>query len=54
VHLSLSGGAGKPRPRREHHHVSANSDEQGDKGVWMSVWVDDVDEIHRQSLLAAL
>ncbi len=23
LHLSLSGGAGRPRPRRAHHHVSA-------------------------------
>jgi hypothetical protein len=21
-----------------------------DKGVWMSIWVDDVDEVHRQCL----
>ena len=25
-------------------------DECGDKGVWMSIWVDDVDAIHRQCL----
>ena len=25
---------------------TANGDEMADKGVWMSVWVDDVDEIH--------
>jgi hypothetical protein len=31
-----------------------DGDEQGDKGVWMSVWVDDVDEMHRQSLPAIL
>jgi uncharacterized glyoxalase superfamily protein PhnB len=27
-----------------------DGDETGDKGVWMSVWVDDVDAIHRHSL----
>jgi len=29
-------------------------DEQADKGVWMSVWVDDVDDIHRQCVGAGL
>jgi len=24
--------------------------EQGDKGVWMSIWVDDVDAVHRHCL----
>ena len=25
-----------------------NSDEAAEKGVWMSIWVDDVDAVHRQ------
>jgi uncharacterized glyoxalase superfamily protein PhnB len=25
-------------------------DEAGDKGVWMSIWVDDVDAVHRHCL----
>ncbi len=29
-------------------------DEQGDKGVWMSVWVDDVDEMHQHCVAAGL
>jgi len=29
-------------------------DEEGDRGVWMSVWVDDVDEMHRQCVAAGL
>lgn len=29
-------------------------DEEGDKGVWMSVWVDDVDEMHKHCLAAGL
>ena len=29
-------------------------DEEGDKGVWMSVWVDDVDEMHKQCVAAGL
>jgi catechol 2,3-dioxygenase-like lactoylglutathione lyase family enzyme len=31
-----------------------NGDETADKGAWMSVWVDDVDEVHRQCLAAGL
>jgi len=27
-----------------------DSDEAAEKGVWMSIWVDDVDEVHRQCL----
>jgi hypothetical protein len=26
-----------------------DGDEEGDKGVWMSVWVDDVDEMHQHT-----
>ena len=29
-------------------------DETLDQGVWMSVWVDDVDEVHKQCLAAGL
>ncbi len=32
----------------------AVGDEEGDKGVWMSVWVDDVDEVHKQCVAAGL
>jgi predicted enzyme related to lactoylglutathione lyase len=31
-----------------------DGDEKGDKGVWMSVWVDDVDEMHKQCIAAGL
>lgn len=31
-----------------------DGDETGDKGVWMSVWVEDVDEVHRQCVAAGL
>jgi hypothetical protein len=31
-----------------------NGDEEGDKGVWMSVWVGDVDEMHKQCVAAGL
>lgn len=29
-------------------------DEEGDKGVWMSVWVDNVDEVHKHCVAAGL
>jgi len=29
-------------------------DEEGDKGVWMSVWVDDVDQFHKHCVAAGL
>jgi hypothetical protein len=31
-----------------------DGDEKADKGVWMSVWVEDVDEMHRHCVAAAL
>lgn len=31
-----------------------HGDEAGDKGVWMSVWVDNVDEIHRHCVAQGL
>ena len=54
MHLSLSGGAGRPRTRHEHHTFQQDGDEEGDKGVWMSVWVEDVDEMHKHCVAAGL
>jgi hypothetical protein len=34
--------------------VVVDGDEAADKGVWMSVWVDDVDEVHRQCVAVGL
>lgn len=31
-----------------------DGDEEGDEGVWMSVWVDDVDEMHKQCVDSGL
>ena len=43
--LGAQGGRGKSSfPTTKDHG------EAGDKGVWMSVWVDDVDEVHRHCL----
>lgn len=33
---------------------TAEGDEAADKGAWMSVWVEDVDEVHRQCVAAGL
>ena len=31
-----------------------DGDEEGDNGVWMSIWVDDVDEMHKHCVAAGL
>ena len=31
-----------------------NGDEEADKGVWMSVWVEDVDRVHKHCVAAGL
>jgi len=33
---------------------TVEGDEAADKGAWMSVWVEDVDEVHRQCVAAGL
>src|SRR5580700_7331247 len=38
------GGSGRGTNTTTFQH---EGDEAGDKGVWMSVWVDDVDEMHK-------
>jgi len=35
-------------------HTTTFQLEQADKGVWMSVWVDDVDEMHKHCVAAGL
>src|SRR3977135_1690945 len=53
VLLGQGGGGGRGRgantPTFQQH-----GDEEGDKGVWMSVWVDDVDEMHKHCVAAGL
>jgi catechol 2,3-dioxygenase-like lactoylglutathione lyase family enzyme len=43
------GGRGKGA---NHATFGADGDEAADKGVWMSLWVEDVDEVHRECLAA--
>ena len=41
------GGRGKGAAKMT---FGPEGDERGDKGVWMSIWVDDVDAIHQHCL----
>jgi len=41
------GGRGKGPSKMT---FGPEGDEEGDKGVWMSIWVDDVDAVHRRCL----
>jgi hypothetical protein len=45
------GGRGKGANTTTFTH---DGDEAADKGVWMSVWVDDVDEVHKECVSSKL
>ena len=45
------GGRGKGANKTT---FTVDGDEETDKGVWMSVWVADVDEVHRECVAAGL
>jgi predicted enzyme related to lactoylglutathione lyase len=45
------GGRGRGANTTTFQH---DGDEAGDKGVWMSVWVDDVDAMHKHCVVAGL
>ena len=45
------GGRGRGTNTTTFQH---SGDEEADKGVWMSVWVQDVDAVHRQCVGAGL
>ena len=49
--LKGQGGRGKGPARMT---FGPTGDQSGDKGVWMSVWVDDVDAIHRHCVAQGL
>lgn len=51
--LCLDGQGGRGRGENT-TTFQQDGDEAADKGVWMSVWVDDVDEMHRQCVAAGL
>ena len=48
------GGQGSRGKGANSSTFGPHGDEAADKGVWMSVWVEDVDEVHRQCLAAGL
>jgi catechol 2,3-dioxygenase-like lactoylglutathione lyase family enzyme len=49
--LDGQGGRGKSDIRRT---FGPEGDDTGEKGVWMSIWVDDVDAVHRHCLTQGL
>ena len=49
IFLCLDGQGGRGRGSAARTFGSAG-DETGDQGAWMSVWVDDVDAVHRHCL----
>ncbi|HZQ19637.1 MAG TPA: bleomycin resistance family protein [Terriglobales bacterium] len=54
--IFLCQGAQGKRGRRGTNTTTFQraGDEQGNKGVWMSIWVDDVDEMHKHCVAAGL
>src|SRR5258708_4243056 len=52
--FSLPGGQGGRGKGTNTTTFQKDGDETGDKGAWMSVWVDDADEVHRQCVGAGL
>ncbi|HEV2381058.1 MAG TPA: bleomycin resistance family protein [Terriglobia bacterium] len=52
--IFLCQGAQGGRGARTLRRLNPDGDEAADKGVWMSVWVDDVDEVHRDCVAAGL
>ena len=49
--LNGQGGRGKSSVTKT---FGENGDQTADKGVWMSIWVDDVDAVHRQCVSQGL
>ena len=45
--LDAQGGRGRGAHSRT---FGPDGDQTGDQGVWLSIWVDDVDEVHRHCL----
>ena len=52
--LSCAGAQGGRGKGANTTTFTVDGDEAGDKGAWMSVWVEDVDEVHRNCLAAGL
>lgn len=48
------GGQGSRGKGKNSSTFGPDGDETADKGVWMSVWVEDVDEVHRRCVAEGL
>jgi len=53
IFLSRDGQGGRGRGTNT-ATFGVDGDEEADKGVWMSVWVEDVDKMHEQCVAAGL
>lgn len=53
IFLCVDGQGGRGRGNNRTTFQQAG-DQQGDKGSWMSVWIDDVDAAHAQCVAAGL
>ena len=52
--LSLRGRPGRARPGANATTFGPDGDQTADKGAWMSVWVEDVDAVHKQCVAQGL
>src|SRR5690242_2471914 len=52
--ISLPGSAGRTRRGPNTTTFQKKGDEQGDKGAWMSVWVENVDDVYKECLAAGV
>jgi catechol 2,3-dioxygenase-like lactoylglutathione lyase family enzyme len=53
IFLCCGGQGGRGRGANK-TTFTVDGDEDGDKGVWMSVWVEDVDAVHKECMAAGL
>ncbi len=50
IFLCLDGQGGRGRPSGHAATFGPDSNEAAEQGVWMSVWVDDADAVHRECI----
>jgi len=53
IFLCLNGQGGRGKGNQQ-QTFGVDDGETADKGVWMSIWVEDVDEVHRRCLAQGL
>jgi catechol 2,3-dioxygenase-like lactoylglutathione lyase family enzyme len=54
IFLCLDGQGGRGPNVGKRTFSADDGDRAGEKGVWLSIWVDDVDAVHRQCVAAGL